>query len=164
MNIDKPYSMPVINITTEINANIDICFDLSRSIDLHKLSLSKTKEEAIAGRKSGLIELDESVTWQAKHFGVTQYLTSIISNYNKPFIFRDEQTRGVFNYYKHDHIFEEKDGKVIMTDVFSYESPLGFLGKIADWLFLKKYMTNLLLQRNKVIKEYAETDKWKSIL
>ena len=93
--------MPKIHLTTEINSTIEICFDLSRSIDLHAHSLEHTKEKAIAGRKSGLIEDGEFVTWQAKHFGITQYLTSKISNYNRPFIFRDEQTKGIFNYFKH---------------------------------------------------------------
>ena len=51
-----------------------------------------------------------------------------------------------------------------MTDVFEYRAPFGFLGSIADSLFLEKYMTNLLLQRNKVIKEVAESEKWKEVL
>lgn len=156
--------MPTINIRTEINSTIEICFDLSRSIDLHKYSMEHTKEEAISGRINGLIEDGESVTWQAKHFGITQYLTSKISNYNRPFIFRDSQTKGIFDYFRHDHIFESKDNKVIMTDAFEYQAPFGFLGKIADALFLEKYMTNLLIQRNKVIKEFAESDKWKEVL
>jgi len=156
--------MPSINITTEINAPIEICFDLSRSIDLHKHSMEHTKEDAIAGRTKGLIEQDEFVTWQARHFGVTQYLTSKISTYDRPFVFRDEQTKGIFDYFRHDHIFETKDDKVLMTDVFEYKSPFGFLGKIADALFLKKYMTNLLIRRNQIIKEYAETDKWKELI
>ncbi|MFN8284239.1 MAG: SRPBCC family protein [Chitinophagales bacterium] len=156
--------MPIINITTEINAPIETCFDLSRSIDLHAKSMQHTDESAIAGKTKGLIEKDEFVTWQAKHFGITQYLTSKISDYNRPFIFRDEQTKGIFNFFKHDHIFEVKDGKTIMTDVFNYQSPFGIFGKIADFLFLKKYMTNLLIIRNKVIKEFAESDKWKTVL
>ena len=57
--------MPTINLTTEINAPIEICFDLSRSIDLHKHSMEHTGEEAIAGRTSGLIEDGEFVAWQA---------------------------------------------------------------------------------------------------
>jgi ligand-binding SRPBCC domain-containing protein len=156
--------MPIIRLTTEINAPIEICFDLSRSIDLHKYSMEHTKEEAIAGRKTGLIEDGEFVTWQAKHFGITQYLTSKISNFNRPYIFRDEQTKGIFDYFKHDHIFELKENKTIMTDVFEYLAPFGFLGRIADRWFLEKYMTNLLLRRNKVIKEFAESDKWREIL
>ena len=95
--------MPTINLTTEINAPIEICFDLSRSIDLHKHSMEHTKEEAIAGRTSGLIEDGEFVTWQAKHFGITQYLTSKISNFRRPYIFRDEQTKGIFDFFRHDH-------------------------------------------------------------
>ena len=51
-----------------------------------------------------------------------------------------------------------------MTDVFEYLAPFGFLGRIADRWFLEKYMTNLLLQRNEVIKEFAESDKWKELL
>ena len=156
--------MPTINIITEINATIEICFDLSLSIDLHKYSMQHTNEEAIAGKTSGLLALNDVVTWQAKHFGITQYLSIKISNYNRPFTFRDEQTKGIFNHFRHDHIFESKDGKVIMIDIFEYQSPFGFLGRIADRLFLEKYMTNLLIQRNKVIKEYAESDKWKELL
>lgn len=156
--------MPTIRLITEINAPIEICFDLSRSIDLHKYSMEHTKEEAIAGRKTGLIEDGEFVTWQAKHFGITQYLTSKISNFNRPYIFRDEQTKGIFDYFRHDHIFESKEDKTIMTDVFEYLAPFGFLGRIADRWFLEKYMTNLLLQRNEVIKEFAESDKWKELL
>ena len=93
-----------------------------------------------------------------------QYLTSKIIKLNRPFIFRDEQTKGIFDFFRHDHIFETKEDKTIMTDVFEYRAPFSFLGRIADSLFLEKYMTNLLLQRNKVIKEVAESDKWKEIL
>ncbi len=156
--------MPIIKITTEINAPIETCFDLSRSIDLHAHSMKHTQESAVAGKTNGLIEMNETVTWQAKHFGITQFLTSKITNYNRPFIFRDEQTKGIFNSFKHDHIFESQGDKTIMKDVFEYQSPLGFLGKIADFLFLKRYMENLLITRNKIIKDYAESDKWKAVL
>ena len=51
-----------------------------------------------------------------------------------------------------------------MIDKFDYTSPLGFLGRIANFLFLKKYMFNLLSKRNSAIKEFAESDKWKIII
>ena len=54
--------MPTIYLTIEINAPIERCFDLSRSIDLHTLSTSHTNEKAIAGVTSGLIGLNEEVT------------------------------------------------------------------------------------------------------
>ena len=54
--------MPRIKLETKIRASKEIVFDLSRSIDLHKLSTSQTNEEAIAGKTEGLIGLNEWVT------------------------------------------------------------------------------------------------------
>jgi len=54
--------MPVIELKTAIKAPVERCFDLSRSIDLHKISTAHTNEEAIAGVTSGLIGPNEWVT------------------------------------------------------------------------------------------------------
>jgi len=156
--------MPQIELQTIINAEIEICFDLSRSIDLHKISTAATKERAIDGKTSGLINLNEFVTWQATHFGLLQKLTSTITQYNRPFHFRDEQLKGAFKYLIHDHNFQPIDGKVIMKDIFKFQSPLGYLGKLFDNLVLANYLKKLLLKRNDTIREYAETQKWKSLL
>ena len=156
--------MPIIKIETEINSGIKICFDLSRSIDLHKISTQQTNEQAISGKISGLIELNESVTWKAKHFGIYQKLTSKITEFEKPNQFVDEMVNGIFKNFKHEHIFTNLSNRTLMTDIFDYESPLGVLGKLADKLFVKKYMTKLLEERNRVIKEYAESNQWKKIL
>jgi hypothetical protein len=75
-----------IEISTQINASLERCFDLSRSIDLHIGSTKQTGERAIAGRTSGLMELGETVTWRAKHFGVWQNLTSKITDLSTPII------------------------------------------------------------------------------
>ena len=64
-------------------------FDLSRSIDLHVQSTGNTGEKAIAGCTSGLIELGESVTWEATHFGIRQRLTSKITAFERPRFFVD---------------------------------------------------------------------------
>lgn len=157
--------MPRIELLTLIKSNnIEIVFDLIRSIDLHKISTKSSKEEAIAGKISGVISLGETVTWRAKHLGVTQKLTSKVTDYNYPFFFADEMQKGAFKSFRHEHYLTVKGEDVIVKDIFVYQSPLGFLGKFIDFLFLKKYMTNFLIERNKVIKEYAESDKWKEVL
>jgi ligand-binding SRPBCC domain-containing protein len=156
--------MPKIELTTEIYSTIEICFDLSRSIDLHKISTAKTKEEAIEGKTSGLINLNEFVTWQAIHFGIRQKLTSKITAFNRPRQFIDEQTKGIFKSIHHEHKFEQFGEKVIMTDIFEFHSPLGILGQIFNKLILKNYLRKLLIERNNVIKEFAETEKWKLLL
>ena len=156
--------MPRIEITTEINSTLEICFDLARSIDLHKISTAKTNEEAVEGKTSGLIGLNESVTWQATHFGIKQKLTSKITRFDRPFYFKDEQTNGAFKSFVHTHTFSQVGDKVIMKDVFEYQSPFGFAGKIFNALVLTNYMRKFLAERNHIIKEVAETDKWKLVL
>ena len=113
---------------------------------------------------SGLICLNESVTWKAKHLGFTQVLTTKITAYDSPNYFTDEMTHGIFEHFKHEHHFSELKEKTIMTDLFDYKSPFGLLGVVADKLFLEKYMKNFLTKRNKILKEYAESEKWKTIL
>lgn len=156
--------MPIIEIKTIIKAPIAIVFDLARSIDLHKISTQHTNEVAIAGVTSGLIGLNESVTWQARHFGVYQNLTSKITAFEKPNYFVDEMQQGIFKSFQHKHLFTATDDGTLMTDIFDYKSPLGWLGSIADALFLKNYLKRLLEKRNAIIKEFAETEKWKEVL
>jgi len=156
--------MPVIKLETEIKAGQEIVFDLSRSIDLHKVSTEQTNEEAIAGVTAGLIELGETVTWRAKHFGIYQTLTSKITEYDYPSYFADEMVEGAFKRFKHEHILTTKNYGTLLIDIFDYESPFGILGKIADVLFLENYMTNFLKKRNDTIKEFAESERWKVVL
>lgn len=148
--------MPVITLETYINADKQTVFDLARSIDLHQISTKHTNEKAIAGRLSGLIELNETVTWQARHFGITQKLTSKITQFESPDFFVDEMLSGVFKSIKHEHRFLEQESGTLMIDIFDYVSPLGILGRIADRMFLCSYLKELLINRNSVIKEYAE--------
>jgi len=157
--------MPVIELETVIkSSNIEVVFDLIRSIDLHQVSTRKTNEKAISGRISGLIELGETVTWRAKHLGFYQELTSIITDFESPIFFADEMYEGIFKNFRHEHYLRKENHDVVVRDVFQYTSPLGILGKVADVLFLKSYMKRFLMERNQVIKEFAETEKWKEVL
>jgi ligand-binding SRPBCC domain-containing protein len=156
--------MPVIELITEINAPIERCFNLSRSINLHLLSTSKTNEKAIAGVTCGLIGLGEQVTWRARHFGVYQNLTSKITAYQYPFYFKDIMIKGAFKKMEHDHWFEQKGDITIMKDRFYFEAPFGILGKMVSKYVLLDYLKTFLKERNRMIKKFAESDEWKLIL
>ena len=152
--------MQIIELTTEIEASIEIVFDLSRSIDLHLYSQKGHGESVVDGVSSGLIRLNESVTWEARHFGIKQQLATRITELRKPTFFRDVMVKGAFRRLEHDHLFESRGDAVLMNDVFLFESPLGLLGRLVDRLFLKEYMTNLLEERNATIKQVAESGRW----
>jgi ligand-binding SRPBCC domain-containing protein len=108
--------------------------------------------------------LNEFVTWQATHFGFRQKLTSKITAFEKPNYFVDEQLKGAFKSIRHEHIFEESAGKVIMKDIFEFQSPFGVFGQLFNKLILTRYLRKLLIERNRVIKDFAETGKWKLVL
>lgn len=156
--------MPKIHLQTFIKAKKEIVFDLSRSVDLHLLSTAKTNEKAIAGKTSGLMDLNDTVTWRAKHLGFYQNLTTKITAFEKPNYFADEMVKGAFKSFKHEHFFEDLNNGTLMRDIFDYKSPFAVLGKIVDQLFLETYMKTFLIERNEMIKESAESNKWKKIL
>ena len=149
--------MPVIEIKTRIAAPIEIVFDLARSIDLHMDSTAPTRERAVAGRISGLIEKGETVTWEASHFGFRLKHSSEIPALDRPRYFRDSMIEGIFKRFDHDHEFEETEGATLMVDRLDYDAPLGFLGRIADFLFLERYLKRFLIRRNAKIVEVAES-------
>lgn len=65
-----------------------------------------TKEKAISGRTSGMLEDGETVTFEATHFCVRQTHTSIISEFKRPYRFVDEMVSGTFKSMRHEHAFK----------------------------------------------------------
>ncbi len=156
--------MPDIHLTSFITAPVERVFDLSRSISLHQISTAETNEKAIAGVVYGLINENETVTWQARHLFKTRRFTSKIIKMQRPVFFIDEMIKGDFKSFHHEHHFKPAENGTIIIDLINFETPYGFFGKIANRLFLKAYIEKFVLNRNAVIKEYAETQKWKAIL
>ncbi|MDX2104983.1 MAG: SRPBCC family protein [Candidatus Melainabacteria bacterium] len=153
--------MPVIEVETSINASAEICFDLSRSIDLHLDSTADTGERAVSGVTSGLIGMNEEVTFRAHHIW-WQELTSKIISFDRPTHFCDQMQQGFFQHFKHDHYFKESNGITKMTDEINFRSPFGPFGLLIDNLILKSYLTRFLKKRNELIKDIAESETKRS--
>jgi ligand-binding SRPBCC domain-containing protein len=149
--------VPVIVLRTRVAAPPSRCFDLARDVDLHQRSTAASRERAVAGVTSGLLGLGEQVTWEATHFGVRQRLTSRITEFDPPRRFVDEMVRGAFRRFRHEHQFLAVEAETEMVDIFDYTSPLGPVGRLADVLFLRHYMTQLLRERNAFLKREAES-------
>lgn len=153
-----------IHLTTVINAPVERVFDLSRSINLHIISTSATHEKAIDGIVTGLINENETVTWQARHFFKLRQFTSKIIIMKKPVHFTDEMMEGDFKSFTHEHHFKPINNGTLMIDLVNFESPYGIAGDWISKLFLRRYLQKLLLKRNNTIKDFAETKKWETIL
>lgn len=155
--------MPTIELSILIEAPVERVFDLARSLDLHMDSTAETGERAVGGVTSGLLGPDQEVTWRARHFGVWQHLTSRMTKFEPPHHFRDTMVRGAFARFDHDHYFERtgpNDAWTRMRDVFDFTSPLGPIGRMANVLFLTRYMREFLRRRNIMLREVAEDDRW----
>lgn len=126
--------MPELVLRTFIVAAPDACFGMSLSVDAHAASMSTSSEQAVAGVTSGEMSLGQSVTWRATHFGVPFHMTSTITEHDRPHRFVDEQTRGPFKHWWHEHRFVAGDGGTHMSDRVRFSSPVGRLGGVVDRL------------------------------
>lgn len=149
-------SVPHLELSTSVAASAERCFDVSVDVELHTRSTG-AREEIVGDVRSGLIGPGEEVTWRAWHFGVPFRMTSRIAEYDRPGMFVDQQVRGPFGAWRHEHRFEEADGHTVMRDVVDFRSPLGPLGALVDRLVLRRYMTRVLETRNTVLRVAAES-------
>jgi ligand-binding SRPBCC domain-containing protein len=148
--------VPRIELQTEIAARIETVFDLARSIDAHVASMTESRERAIGGVTSGLIGIDDQVTWRATHFRIPFTMTSRIVAMDAPTYFVDEQVRGPFGHFHHEHRFVSVGDATEMIDAIEFSSPLGLLGRTVDRIGLQRYLTNLIRVRNEHLKATAE--------
>lgn len=72
--------------------------------------------------------------------------------------FVDEQRIGPYRMWHHEHHFVEVEGGVEITDIVSYVLPLGFLGKIAHFLFVGHKLEHIFAFRSRAIAQYFEVE------
>lgn len=151
--------MPRITLETRINVPVAACFDLARDIDAHAETTRFTGERAVAGVMHDKMGAGGTVTFEARHLGVRQRLSSRMTLFDPPYAFADEMTQGAFRSLTHVHEFRAVTGGTVMRDTLTWVSPLGMLGHVADRLFLVRYMRHFLARRNRNLKEIAEARK-----
>jgi ligand-binding SRPBCC domain-containing protein len=132
---------------------------MSLSIDLHTASMSQSRERAIGSRTSGVLALGDAVTWRAVHFRIPWRMTSKITEYDPPNHFVDEQVRGPFAWFRHEHRYEPISGGTRMTDHVAFQASFGPLGRLAERLVLGEYVAKLIDARNAYLR--AESSRTK---
>jgi len=142
-------------VVTRAQVSVERLFDQSLSIDAHLESMARSGERAVAGVTSGLIGLGETVTWSARHFGWRFRMTSEITTLDRPRRFVDEQVRGPFRTFRHEHLFEVQGEETVMTDILTIASPV--FGRLAERWVLVPYLQRLIRQRNDVLVRAAES-------
>lgn len=141
--------MTRLELSTRLPVPPEEAFDLSLDVNAHAESMAASGERAVAGVLQGRMALGDTVTWRARHLGVTWRMTSRISAYERPHRFVDEQVAGPFRRWRHEHLFDpDGAGGTLMRDVAEFQAPYGLLGRAASALVLDRYLRHLLEVRN----------------
>lgn len=150
--------MTTVRVVTRIGASPEACFDLARDVAFHTESMVDTGERVVEhpeGRT--LLKLDDTVTFEGRHFGIRQRHRARITAFERPRHFRDEMVEGTFRAFVHDHDFApEASGGTRMVDTVRFQAPLGWLGVLVSHVVLKPYLARFLADRGHAIKREAE--------
>jgi ligand-binding SRPBCC domain-containing protein len=145
-----------VEVVTHIAASQERCFDLARDVDLHMQSTAWTGERTVAGVTSGMLQLGDEVTGEARHFGVRWRMTVRITAYDRPRCFVDEMVDGPFRSFRHEHGFAPEGRGTRTVDVLTYTLPLWGIGRLFDRLMMQRYLRRFLRRRLNYLKEIAE--------
>jgi ligand-binding SRPBCC domain-containing protein len=86
-------------------------------------------------------------------FGIPMSWITEIKTVKENEFFVDEQRKGPYTIWHHEHHFKAVEGGVEMTDIVSYELPLGILGRFAHWLFVRKQLESIFTYRFQKVDE-----------
>ncbi|MEU8138125.1 SRPBCC family protein [Streptodolium elevatio] len=143
-------------LVTHIEAEPRRVFEASLDVGVHTASMAGACEEAVAGVTDRGLVLGDTVTWRARHFGVWWRMTAEITAYEPAGFFVDEQRRGPFRSWRHEHHFVADGDATTMRDTVAFAAPFGPVGRLAEAVVLRRYMARLISNRNRHLKQTLE--------
>ncbi|MDQ6665161.1 MAG: SRPBCC family protein [Acidobacteriota bacterium] len=91
------------------------------------------------------------ITYRIAWLGFPISWKTIITEYDPPRLFIDEQAQGPYVLWRHRHDFQETDGGTIISDRVDYILPLGPLGRLAHCLVVKRQLREIFRFRQQAI-------------
>ncbi|MCF2532605.1 SRPBCC family protein [Yinghuangia soli] len=141
-------------MTTSVPAPPAQVFAAALDAGAHSRSMARHGERVVGGPADGVLRPGDEVTFEARHFGLRWRLTARITGYDEPRSFVDEQVRGPFRTWRHEHRFEDDGaGGTVMVDDIEFRSPVPGLGRLVDRLFLRAYMERVIRSRGAYLRD-----------
>ena len=81
---------------------------------------------------------------------------TLITSYEPPYLFIDEQIKGPYKFWHHTHTFESKNGGVEITDKVRYAIPFGWLGWILNFFWIRPDLEKIFNYRKDIIQKYFD--------
>jgi ligand-binding SRPBCC domain-containing protein len=93
------------------------------------------------------------ITYQIRWAGIPLSWKTVITEYEPPFFFVDEQSRGPYRYWRHRHSFRPTEGGTVVGDRVEYALPFGWLGRIVHALFVRRQLRQIFAYRQQALAE-----------
>ena len=156
--------MGFIHITNFIAAPAETVYDLSRHMLLQKKAMEKMGGRQIRGVSSGLLPNNETVLWSLPVWRKEIFFSLKITETTPGHFIQEEMVQGGLDSFKHLRHFKRiLNGTLVIDEIF-YTMPKKFWGVWVDKFWLNNTLHKLLEERNKLLKEYAESNKWRALL
>ena len=108
------------------------------------------------------MEVGRLIDYNIYLLGIPIHWRTLITDYEPPNIFVDQQIKGPYAMWHHTHTFHKVKGGVEIKDRVVYSIPFGFLGRLLNYLWIKRDLNNIFLHRKKVIDKLFENNDYKS--
>lgn len=108
------------------------------------------------------MEVGRLIDYNIYLLGIPIHWRTLITDYEPPNMFVDQQIKGPYAMWHHTHTFHKVKGGVEIKDRVVYSIPFGFLGRLLNYLWIKRDLNNIFLHRKKVIDKLFENNDYKS--
>ncbi len=157
--------MTTLRDYVDVTAERELCFDLVRSVDAHRLAVPGIRARAEDGRTTGLSGYGDSTLWSAVYFGIRWRLWAEVQLYEWPSMFTDGGSSWLLEKFRHRYVLAEMPGGITrIQDQFTF-ALRQFPGMaLFERYLLQPELAKALRVRLQSIKTMAETNLWREIL
>lgn len=142
--------------TQHVHASIDAVWDfISAPSNLKRITPPYMGFEVTGGTGEGRMYPGMIITYQVKPLlGINMSWMTEITHVHEGRYFVDEQRQGPYALWHHQHHLEPVADGVLMRDIVTYVPPMGFVGAIANKLFIARQLNEIFDYREKAVLKY----------
>lgn len=144
-----------IEVKQHIPIDLDTAWNFfSNPNNLLKITPSNFKFKVLSNSGSDKMYAGQIIEYKVSPlFNIPLYWMTEITQVKEKEFFIDEQKRGPYKLWHHQHHFKSVVDGVEMIDIVHYQIPLWFLGDVLHYLFLKNKVKEIFDYRIKIIEE-----------
>jgi ligand-binding SRPBCC domain-containing protein len=147
------------SVTQFIDKPLDVVFSFfAKPENLRRITPSTLDFQILTPTPISMVE-GTVIDYNIKVMGIRVHWRTLITSYNPPNQFVDEQTKGPYLLWIHTHTFKVKDEGVEIHDCIEYSIPMGLLGRFVHFLWIKRKLDQIFDFRRRKIEEIFNSDK-----